>query len=85
MTSQYDTLYETALFYKEKKISVHIWLKELLPNGKQKYRRGVILNVNADFKDRLVIQEEEFGEMLLFFDRIKEDKDGGIVPREERR
>jgi len=84
MTKQ-NTLYDTAVFYKNKKIPVHIWLKELLPNGKQKYRRGIILNVSKDFKDRLVIQEEEFGEMLLFFDRIKEDKDGGIVPREERR
>lgn len=85
MTEQYKTLYETAKFYKSKKTKVHIWLKEFLSNGKQKYRRGIILNVNEDFKDRLILQEEEYGEMLLFFNRIKEDKDGGIVPREEKK
>ena len=83
--TQQNTLYDTAVFYKDKKIPVHIWLKEFLPNGKQKYRRGIILNVSEDFKDRLVIQEEDFGEMLLFFDRILESKDGGIVPREEKK
>ena len=79
MTLQNNTIYETALFYKNKKIPVHIWLKDLMPNGKKRYRRGIILSVNEDFKDRLVLQEEEYGEMLVFFERIEE-----ILPREEK-
>ena len=82
MTPQNNTLYETAKFYKDKQLPIHIWLIEKLPNGKQKYRRGLIISVNEDSKDRIVIQEEEYGEMLLFFDRIDSERDGGIVPRE---
>ena len=82
MIKQNNTLYDTALFYKEKNIPVHIWIKDKLPNGKSVYRRGLIISINEDFKDRLVLQEEEHGEMLLFFDRIDETREGGIVPRE---
>ena len=81
MTIQNTTLYETAKFYKDKKIPVHIWLVETLPNGKQKYRRGLIISVNDE---NLVLKEEEYGEMLLFFERIDFNRDGGIVPREFR-
>jgi len=65
-------IYETANFYKSKNISVHInlisgdWL-----NGK----------IKTISKDRLILIEERYGEMLILFDRILDD---GIKPREEK-
>ena len=65
-----ETLYETANFYKNKNISVHInlasgdWL-----NGK----------IKRLSKDRLILIEERYGEMLILFERISDD---GIKPRE---
>ena len=67
-----ETLHETANFYKSKNISVHInlisgdWL-----NGK----------IKTISKDRLILIEERYGEMLILFDRILDD---GIKPREEK-
>ena len=66
--------YEKARFYFDKKASIHI----TLTNGN--WLNGIILNVNEDFKDRLVLVEEKFGEMLILFTEIK-----SILPREERR
>ena len=71
-----ETIYETAKFYKDNSIPVHITLKS------GNWLNGIILSVNEDFKDRLVLQEERFGEMLVLFERIVED---GINPREEKR
>ena len=65
--------YEKARFYFDKKQSVHITLL----NGN--WLNGIILDVNQDFKDRLVLIEEKFGEMLVLFSEIK-----SILPREER-
>lgn len=80
MTRHDEEIYEDAKFYKDKKIAVHIWLKEKLPNGKNKYFRGIILDVDQDFKDRLVLVEESYGELLLRFERIKSN---GIEPRKK--
>jgi len=71
-----NALYENAIFYKDKKAAVHI----KFVSGD--WVNGVILDVNKDTKDRLVIQEERFGEMLILFERIKDD---GIIPREEKK
>ena len=67
------TIYETAKFYFDKKISVHITLES-----------GTWLNgvINILEKDRLVLNDEKFGEVIILFDRIKDD---GIEPREEKR
>lgn len=71
-----NSIYETAKFYKDKNVSVHITLKS------GDWLNGFIVSVNSDFKDRLVLIEERFGEMLVLFERIKDD---GIIPREEKR
>ena len=68
-----NSIYETAEFYFKKQISVHITLKS------GNWANGIIVNVNKDFKDRLVLMEERYGEMIILFDRIVDD---GIVPRE---
>ena len=81
MTTQYKTLYETAIFFKDKKQAVHIWMKDRRPDGKKIYRRGFIISINEDFQDRLVLHEEEFGEILILFERIEED---GILPRKKK-
>jgi len=65
--------YEKARFYFDKKQPVHITLL----NGN--WLNGIILNVNEDFKDRLILIEEKFGEMLVLFSEIK-----SILPREEK-
>jgi len=70
-----DNLYETAKFYKDKNISIHINLKS------RDWLNGKILSINEFTKDRLVLKEERFGEMLILFERIKDD---GIKPREEK-
>ena len=68
-----QTLYETAKFYKDKKQSVHITLES------NTWLNGMIVEVK---EDRLILIDEKFGEMLIIFDRIKDD---GIEPREEKR
>ena len=70
-----ENLYETAKFYKDKNISIHINLKS------GDWLNGKILSINEFTKDRLVLKEERFGEMLILFERIKDD---GIKPREEK-
>ena len=65
-----ETINETAKFLKEKNQAVHI----TLISGQ--WLNGLITSISDD---RLVIEEERFGEMLIFFDRIKDD---GIIPRE---
>ena len=67
-----ETLYETAKFYKNKNISVHI----NLVSGD--WLNGKIKNIS---KDRLILDEERYGEMLILFARILDD---GIKPREEK-
>ena len=67
------TFYEVATFYKNKKQPVHITLNS-----------GTWFNGIINFleRDRLVLDDEKVGEVLILFDRIKDD---GIEPREERR
>ena len=72
MTERNETIYETAKFYKDKNIPIHITLKS------SDWLNGKIMSVS---KDRLILHEEKFGEMLVLFERIKED---GIIPREVR-
>ena len=67
------TLYETSKFYFDKKISVHISLES------ETWLNGIIINVK---EDRLFLMDEKFGEMIVLFDRIKDD---GIEPREAKR
>ena len=69
---RHETLYETAKFYKNKNISVHI---NLISGD---WLNGKIKNIS---KDRLILIEERYGEMLVLFDRILDD---GIKPREEK-
>jgi len=69
-----EILYETAKFFKDNSKSVHITLKS------NQWLNGIIISINEDFKDRLVLVEEKFGEMLIMFERIKDD---GIEPRRE--
>jgi len=66
-------LYETIDFYKNKKVSIHITLKS------GDWLNGEVISL---LKDRMVIEEEKFGEMLVLFERIKDD---GVEPREEKR
>ena len=66
-------LYETSKFYFDKKISVHISLES------ETWLNGIIINVK---EDRLFLMDEKFGEMIVLFDRIKDD---GIEPREAKR
>lgn len=73
MNTNDNETYEKARFYFDKKKSVHITLL----NGN--WLNGIILNVNQDFKDRLVLIEEKFGEMLVLFSEMK-----SILPREEK-
>ena len=70
-----ETIHEMAKFFKDNSKSVHITLKS------GQWLNGKIISINDDFKDRLVLQEEKFGEMLVMFERIKDD---GIEPREVR-
>jgi len=67
------TLYEITKFYFEKKFPVHITLKS------DNWLNGIVTILE---KDRLILDEEKFGEMIILFDRIKDD---GIKPREEKR
>jgi len=67
-----NEIYEITKFYKGKNKSVHIKLKS------GDWLNGIISSVS---EDRLILIEERFGEMLILFERIKDD---GIVPREVR-
>ena len=68
-----NDIYEMAKFYKDKKIPVHI---NLISDN---WLNGKIKSVS---KDRLILIEERFGEMLVLFDRILDD---GIKPREKKK
>ena len=68
-------IYETANFYKNKKISVHI---NLISGN---WLNGKIKSIPKS-KDRLILIEEKYGETLVLFDRIIDD---GIKPREEKK
>jgi len=70
-----EILYELAIFFKEKDQPVHI----TLISGQ--WLNGKIISINEDFKDRLILIEEQYGEMLIFFDRIIDD---GIKPRKQK-
>ena len=67
-------IFKLATYYKSAAIPVHITL------GSGTWLNGIILNVNKDFKDRLILIEKKFGKMIVFFDRIIDD---GIVPQRE--
>jgi len=69
-----EALYNVAKYYFSKQIPVHI----TLISGR--WYNGIIVQVNGDFKDRLVLLDKKFGEMLIYFDRIVED---GIEPKKE--
>lgn len=58
-----ETIYETLKFYKDKNISIHLNLTF------GKWLNGKIINL-PNSKDRVIIQEEKLGEMLVFFDRL---------------
>jgi len=69
-------IYETAKFFFIKDISVHIKLKS------NTWLNGIIKEL-PDTKDRLILEEEFFGEMPpIFFDTIEDD---GIQKRMEKR
>lgn len=66
-----EALYETAKFFKERNQSVHVSLFS------GKWLNGKIIYLK---KDRLILNEEKVGEVLLLFDRIRDD---GIEPRRD--
>ena len=68
-----DTIYETAKFYKDKNISVHITL------ASGKWFNGLIKQLS---EKSLVLDEEKFGVILILFERIIDD---GIEPREDKK
>ena len=67
-----QTIYETAKFFFDNSKSVHITLMS------GQWLNGRIVSLS---EDRLVLVEEKMGEMLILFERIKDD---GIEPREVR-
>ena len=72
MNERNEEIISTLNFYKDKNVPIHLTLiADTWLNGK-------VISVSAD---RFVLQEEKLGEMLIFFDRIKDD---GIVPRNEK-
>lgn len=64
---------ELLKFYKDKDKPIHITLKS------GDWLNGKIISI---FNDRLVLDEEKYGEMLVLFERIKDD---GVEPREKKR
>jgi len=68
-----ETIHETAKFFLDNSKSIHITLHS------GQWLNGKIVSVSDD---RLVLEEEKFGEMLVLFERIIDD---GIEPREERK
>ncbi len=71
-TKRNEIIYEILKFFKENNKSIHIKLVD------GKWLNGIVISLNEDFKDRLVLLEEKYGEMLLFFDRIIDE---GITER----
>ena len=69
-----EQIYDIAKYYHSKQVPVHI----TLISGR--WYNGIIISVNEDFKDRLVLLDKKFGEMLIYFDRIVDD---GIEPQKE--
>ena len=67
-----EDIFKLANYYKSTSTPIHI----TLVSGT--WLNGIILSVNKDFKDRLVLMEDKFGKMLVFFNRIIDD---GIVPK----
>ena len=67
-----EDIFKLANYYKSTTTPVHI----TLVGGT--WLNGIILNVNKDFRDRLILMEDKFGKMLVLFDRIIDD---GIVPK----
>ncbi len=67
-----ENIFKLADYYKANATPVHITLNS------GTWLNGTILSVNKDFKDRLILIEDKFGKMLVFFDRIVDD---GIVPK----
>jgi len=67
-----EIIYETAKFFVEKSIDVHIKLKS------GEFRNGSILELRPD---RLFLQDERLGIMPIFFESIRDD---GIVKRKVR-
>lgn len=68
-----EEIYETAKFYKDKKQSIHLKLNSRV------WLNGIISFIEGD---RLILDEERFGEMIILFSRIMDD---GIEPREARK
>ena len=66
----YERLRETLRYYMDKKQAVHITFWN---DGPNRWVNGVILTISDD---RLVLLEDKFGEMLIFYDRILD-----VVPR----
>jgi len=73
-TTRNDIIYEQLKFYFDKDTSVHI---KLLSGDWYNCK----ITSLPESKDRAVINEEVYGELLLIFDRIKDD---GIAPRREK-
>lgn len=72
-TKRNETINETAQFYKDKKISVHITLHS------GKWFNGKIKQIS---EKSLILDEEKFGVILILFERIVDD---GIEPRGEKK
>lgn len=70
-----ETIYETAKFYFNNNQSIHL----ILFSGQ--WLNGKIKSLNDSLKDRMILEEERFGEMLILFERIVDD---GIKPRMEK-
>lgn len=66
---QNETIRKTLEFYKDKDQSIHISLLSGI------WLNGKIVSIG---KDSFVLEEEKAGEMLIRFERIKDD---GISPR----
>lgn len=71
-TNRNRQLYEVAKFYKDKGVPVHVTFSS------NKFANGVITFLEVD---RMLLEEEDCGEILILFERIADD---GIVPRKPR-
>lgn len=69
-----EDIFKLANYYKSTSTIVHITL------ASGTWLNGIIIGVNEEFKDRLILMEDKFGKMLVFFNRIVDD---GIVPKKE--
>ena len=74
MNDKNDKICELLEFYKTKNISVHLNLEY------GKWLNGKIISI-SETKDRFVFQEDKFGEMLVFFDRL--DQTNPIEPKKD--